>query len=296
MKTNIPIFKIRCSAIHKIMAGEIGLTPTQQERLNDYQQREAGTHPKGLKLTQKMEVDMAELQYKKLNPELPEGAKTYCEQELGFYAHGRRPIVDSKYLRKGNIAEQEGITMMAVHLKLGMVRSSETFLENEFMTGTCDFDHPETDTVYDNKSSWEYNTFPMFKKEIPDEKYMMQVQGYMHLIGRKRAAVVYTLVDCPQSESDERLDLLRSEMKPWHDDNERQKRALNLIFTRKNWELAKRRFFPNADDCKFIEIPEKDRVKPFYFDYDPAFIADVQERVKLCRKYIQTLLNNGQSK
>ena len=32
------------------------------------------------------------------------------------------------------------------------------------------------------------------------------------------------------------------------------------------------------------------RVKPFYFDYNPAFIADVQERVKFCREYISELI------
>src|SRR5690606_30081878 len=106
---------------------------------------------------------------------------------------------------------------------------------------------------------------------------------------RKRGAVVYTLNDIS-------LDQLGYLMKPWLSDDEKQEEALNLIYTRKAWEAAKSRYFPSAKDVDFIEIPEKDRVKPFYFDYDPAFIADVRERVILCRKFIQNLLDNKQSK
>lgn len=279
----LPQFRIRCSAINRIMAGEIGLTSAQQERLNDYQQREAGTHPKGLKLTSKMEVDMAELQYKKLNPELPEGAKSYCKSWVKETLYKRREQVKSKYIAKGHETEEVGFTMMAVHLKLGMVYKNEEFRKDDYMMGTCDLDHPEKDTVFDNKSSWSLDQFPMFDTEIPSRDYEAQIQGYMHLWKRKRGAVVYTLNDIS-------LDQLGYLMKAWLSDDEKQSEAINLIYTRNAWEAAKSRYFPNAGELDFVEIPEKDRVKPFWFDYDPAFIADVQERVKLCRKYIQTLM------
>ena len=285
----LPQFKIRCSAINRIMAGEIGLTPTQQERLNDYQQREAGTHPKGLKLTAKMEVDMAELQYKQLNPELPEGARSYCKQWVKETLYKRREQVKSKYISKGNDTEEEGFTMMAVNLKLGFVQKNEDFKENDFMMGTCDLDHEASNTVFDNKSSWSLDQFPMFETEIPSKDYEAQIQGYMHLWKRKHGAVVYTLNDID-------LDQLGRLLTPWMTDDEKQDTALNLIYTRDTWKVAKSRYFPSAKEVNFTEIPEKDRVKPFYFDYDPAFITDVQDRVRLCRKFIQNLLDNGQSK
>lgn len=283
----LPQFKIRCSAINRIMAGEIGLTAAQQERLNDYQQREAGTHPKGLKLTQKMEVDMAELQYKQLNPELPEGAKSYCKEWLLEQTTGRRKKIKSKYIDKGNSVEEDGFTLMCVQMGLGMVYKNEQYKENDFMMGTCDLNMPIT--VYDNKSSWDVFTFPMFEDKCPDQKYIDQLQGYGCLYGKEKLCVAYTLIDCP-------IDILGYEMKPWMSDDEKQEEALNLIYTRKAWDAAKSRYFPSAKEVDFIEILEKDRVKPFYFDYDPAFISDVQERVKLCRKFIQNLLDNGQSK
>jgi len=268
------------------MAGEIGLTAAQQERLNDYQQRKAGTHPKGLKLTAKMEVEMAELQYKQINPELPEGAKTYCKEWLKQTLYGRREQVKSKYIEKGHSTEEQGFTAMAVQLKLGMVYKNEEFREDDFIMGTCDLDHEASDTVFDNKSSWSLDQFPMFENEIPNKDYEAQIQGYMHLWGRKHGAVVYTLNDID-------LDQLGYLMKPWMSDDEKQAEALNLIYTRKAWDEAKSRYFPGAREVDFVEIPEKDRVKPFYFDYDPEFITEVQERVKLCRQYIQTLINKS---
>lgn len=279
----LPQFKIRCSAIHKIMAGEVGLTDSQKDLLADYESREAGTHPKGLKLTAKMEVEMAKLQYKKLNPELPEGAKTYCKAWVKETLYKRREQVKSKYITKGHATEEQGFTSMAVQLKLGMVYKNEDFKYNDFMMGTCDLDHEPLDTVFDNKSSWSLDQFPMFEDEIPSKDYEDQIQGYMCLWSRSNGAVVYTLNDID-------IDQLGHLMKPWLSDDEKQAEALNLIYTRKAWDAAKSRYFPLAKEIDFIEIPEADRVKPFWFEYDEGFIRKVEERVVMCREYIETLL------
>jgi len=271
------------------MAGTIGLTDTQKATLQDLELRAKGAHPKGLKLTDNMRTQLDELIHKRDNPELPEGLKTYCKEWLKQTLYKRREQVKSKYISKGHDTEEEGFTMMAVNLKLGFVQKNEEFRQDDFIMGTCDLDHAASDTVFDNKSSWSLDQFPMFETEIPSKDYEAQIQGYMHLWKRKRGAVVYTLNDIS-------LDQLDHLMKPWLSDDEKQAEALNLIYTRKAWDEAKSRYFPSAKEVDFIEIPEKDRVKPFYFDYDPGFIADVHERVILCRKFIQNLLDNIQSK
>src|SRR5690606_2254082 len=114
----LPQFKIRCSAINRIMAGQVGLTESQVTELADYISRETGTHPKGLRLTDNMRATMATLIHKRDNPELPEGAKTYCKQWVKETLYKRREQVKSKYISKGNDTEEEGFTMMAVNLKL----------------------------------------------------------------------------------------------------------------------------------------------------------------------------------
>lgn len=279
----LPQFKIRCSAINRIMAGEIGLTPAQQEKLNDLLSRESGTHPKGLKLTEKMEVELAELQYKKLNPELPEGAKTYCKQWLKETLYKRREQVKSKYIDKGHATEEDGFTAVCVRLRLGMVYKNEEFRQNDFLMGTCDIDSEPRNCVVDNKSAWSLDTFPMFETKCPNADYEAQIQGYMCLWGRPSGAVAYTLNDID-------IEQLGYLMKPWNTDDEKQEIALGLIYTRSAWDKAKSRYFPSAKEIAFVEIHEADRVKAFWFDYDPEFIAKVEERVGLCRKYIQTLI------
>src|SRR5690606_13029349 len=158
-------------------------------------QREAGIHPKGLKLTENMEKELAELQYKKLNPELPEGLKSYCKSWIKQTLYGRSEQVKSKYITKGNLTEESGFTEMAVNLKLGFVRKNEEFKQDEFMMGTCDLF--SDGIVYDNKSSWSLDQFPMFETECPSKDYEAQIQVYCHLWGAKKGAVVYTLNDIP---------------------------------------------------------------------------------------------------
>src|SRR5690606_4745172 len=151
----LPQFKIRCSAIHKIMAGTIGLTDIQENRLKELKNRwEDSAIGKAKPLTENMEKELSQLQYKKLNPELPEGLKSYCKQWLKETLYKRREQVKSKYISKGHDTEEEGFTMMAVHLKLGFVQKNEEFKQDDFIMGTCDLDHDASDTVFDNKSSW----------------------------------------------------------------------------------------------------------------------------------------------
>ena len=277
-------FKIRASAANHIMAGNIGLTAAQQTELEDYFSREKGTHPNGLKLTDNMLAKMAELIHKRDNPELPEGAKTYCKQWLKEELYNRRTEVKSKYIAKGHENEEASFTLMAVQLKLGMVYKNELFMQDEWMTGTCDLDHEKTDTIYDAKSCWSIDTFPMFEDTIPNKDYEAQIKVYCHLYGRSHGSVVYTLTDTP-------IDILRNELRYVSDDNERQRIAMNHVFTAKAWEETKRVLFPAADDVEFIEIPAEKRIKEFKFDADPAFIEDLKKRVDLCRAYIGGLLS-----
>lgn len=276
-------FKIRASAIHRIMGGSIGLTDAQKELLNDYIIRSKGEHPKGLKLTDNMSKAMADLIHKRDHPELPDGAKTYCKEWLKETFYKRRKDVKNKYIEKGHTTEEQGFTTMCVQLGLGMIYKNEEYKENEYITGTCDIDHAELDTVFDNKSSWDLSTFPMFETENPKPEYEAQLQGYMHLYGRKNGSVVYTLNDID-------LDQLATFLKPWHSDDEKQQTALNLIFTLETWNEAKEKFFPDADDIEFIEIPEEKRVKRFDFKYDEEFIKEVEKRVIMCREYIEALI------
>lgn len=276
-------FRIRCSAISKIMAGDIGLTSIQEETLKDLELRRDGKHPKGLKLTDKMMEQLAELNHKKNNPELPQGAKTYCKQWLKEQLYKRRKNVSSWQIEKGHATEQDGFTRMTLNLGLGMVYSNTEFRENDFLMGTCDLDHAPNDTVYDNKSSSDYDTFPLFEEVIPNKDYEDQIQGYCELWDRSNGSVVYTLNDMP-------IEMIRKMFnKPWLSDNEKQEQVIQHVYTLDYWNEVKEEFFPNADEVDFVEIPESQRVKEFKFKRDRPFIEKVRQRVELCQKYIDHL-------
>lgn len=277
------VFKIRASAASRIMAGEIGLTDSQQEKYNDLVSRKNGTHPKGLTLTLNMMQELNKLQHILDNPELPEGAKTYCKEWVKSEIYGRRPSLKNKYIDKGNETEEDGFTSMSLHLNLGMVYKNEEYKEDEYMCGTCDLDVPKLDTVFDNKSSWSLDTFPMFSDDKCSNDYLAQIQVYMHLWKRKKGAIVYTLNDIGEHQFSEM-------MKPWMSDEERQKLAINLIFTEKTFKKYKEKFFSSAKDVTFVEIPKENRVKAFYTTYNEDFINKLQHRVTMCREYIKTII------
>lgn len=279
------IFKIRCSAINDILGGTIGLTDTQKETLKDLVSRENGTHPKSLKLTPVMEETLASLRHKEANPELPEGAKSYCKKWLKETKWKRWKEIKSKYIRKGNIAEQDGFTTMCIELGLGMVKSCEIRKDNHYSNGICDLHLPHIDLIIDNKCSWDLETFPMYDTELPkkDTRYEDQIQGYMELYDCENGSVVYTLVDCP-------ISILGKEIQWEPDPNKKQEIALNLVYTKKYWDEVKEMFFPEADDIEFIEIPECERVKRFDFKRDRNHAKEVEFRVGLCQEYINGLL------
>lgn len=269
------------------MAGNVGLTDTQKKDFFTLTTRKADALiGKAKPLTEKMEETLSSLIEKDKNPELPQGAKTYVKQWLKQQKYKRYKQIKSKYIDKGNATEQKGFTLMSTELNLGMVYSNTEFKSNDFMCGTCDLDMPDIDTVYDNKSSWDLDTFPMYDTEIPNKDYEAQIQGYMELWDRSKGAVVYTLIDIPEDQ------LIREF--PWNgSDDAKQEVAINLIYTREYWDAMKAKYFPNAKDIEFIEIPASERVKPFYFERDRDYIANVKKRAEMCEAYVKELIGGG---
>lgn len=278
-------FKIRCSAIIDICAGEIGLTEKQQLEYDTLKQRakdfEAGV-AKVKDLTDIMKDKVKEYEYKIANPELTEGAKTYCKKWLKEYLYKRRADVKSKYLDKGNISEEDGFTLMAVQLGLGMVYKNTQFHSNDYIQGTDDLF--VKGVVYDNKCSWSLDSFPMFETEVPDERYEWQINGYCDLRGVESGVLAYTLIDADES-------LVQREIKWLLTDNEKYKTVCNMVYTKDYFEQLKAEYFPDATYNYFVEIPEELRIKKFNITKQQSRINKIYERVKMCRVYIKSLLS-----
>lgn len=251
-------FKIRCSAIGKIMAGQIGLTEKQESDLKTLEEKASRTalqHESMLKLRDKL-----------ANPELPQTAKTYCQQWLKEQLYQRRYEFSSKYTQKGIIMEDDSIDMIGRKIDRVGISKNDTFYENEFMTGTPDVNL--FDTIIDVKSSWDCFTFPLFDQEIPNTDYWWQGQGYMHLTQAERYVLAYTLVDTP-------LHIITRQAYYYASDN-------GLSVDDVLPEFIAKMTYP--------DVSEDLRCKTFEFPYDPEAIKRIEQRVFMCREYINTLI------
>jgi len=261
------------------MAGNIGLTDKQQEAYETLKKRK--NDPTAKALTANMEEELAGYEYKLANPELPQGAKTYCKKWLKIHNWKREEEIKSKYIRKGILTEEDGFTLLCVQLKLGMVFKNEQYRENEYSTGTWDL--LVGDTVYDNKSSWSLETFPMYDTINPKPEYEWQMQVYMGLAGVEKAVLAYTLIDAPEIE-------IQKEIRWMDTDEERIKKLNNMIFSSTEYFEAMRSKYAPSVNLNFVEIPAEKRIKTFSFFKDNLVHYRIKERVKMCNLYINSLI------
>lgn len=128
---------------------------------------------------------------------LSETTKTYVFDWLKENIYGYRKELNNKYVTKGLELEDEAIDKAIELLDLPFTLKNDQFYEDEYFTGTPDL--IIKDTVFDIKCSWDCFTFPLFDTEIPTKNYYYQLQVYMHLLGLKKAKLVYVLLNTPEN-------------------------------------------------------------------------------------------------
>jgi hypothetical protein len=200
---------------------------------------------------------------------LSQTAKTYIEEEVLRAKYGVIKTFSSRYTDKGNLVEDEAIEMASNALELGFLYKNHEHFENDFLTGTPDVN--TGDILLDVKSSWDATTFPFFATEIPTKDYYFQLQGYLELTGKTEALLVYCLVNTP-------ADMIEDEVRRAHWNARLMDESQEL-----RDEVLKRHSFDH--------IPDNRRVKVFKVEKDEQVIAEIKERVELCREYFNTLYN-----
>lgn len=260
-------FKIRASACSQIMTGTIGLTQSQKKELAELVDRDSDPNQKPL--TANMIAKMEKLEELSNSFELPEGVKTFCENWVKEQIYRRKKQFSNKYTEKGLIVEDNSLDFVAEHLKLGMLIKNEDSFEDENMTGTPDA--VANDFIIDVKNSWDCFTFPLFEDKI-NASYFWQGQVYMHLTGRKKFKLVYTLMNTP-------VNLIERE-------------ARNYSFKNGYGEPDQEMYDKFEAQMTYDDIPNKHRIKVYEFDYDEGCIRAIESRVKHCRIYINKLINN----
>lgn len=271
---SLPIFKIRASAAHEILAGSVGLTDAQSTELYQLSTRkkEAAAEVKGVKpLTDIMEGKLATLIYKFENPELPEGAKSYCQKWLKEQLYNRRKHFTNRYLEKGIQCEDGAIAFAAEHFEWEGAEKNDEWFEDEYMQGTPDIILEHDSHVIDIKNSYDAFSFPLFETEIPTKGYETQLQVYLSLTGLERATLTYCLMDAP-------LDIMKEEMRrlSWKEG------SMGAISDELYQKVKAEMTYSNL-------IPEL-RLKSFTVEKDAAVIDELKIRVDMCREYITSLL------
>lgn len=189
-------FYIRCSQLSSVMAGTFGLTEVQESKLIELKARERGelTDKRGkvLSLTENMINELNELQYKKDNPDLSSGAKTYLKKIVYQEYYNLSKDVYSPVLEHGHFNEPLSINMLNKVLGIGLEKySGGSIKDNELMlSGTVDV--LTDDFIIDIKNPWDAENFNMKRDEIEND-YWWQLQGYMELYDREYSYLIYTL-------------------------------------------------------------------------------------------------------
>jgi hypothetical protein len=200
---------------------------------------------------------------------LSQTAKTYIEEQVLRAKYGVIKTFSSRYTDKGNLVEDEAIEMASNALEMGFLYKNHEHFENEWLTGTPDVN--TNDILLDVKSSWDATTFPFFATEIPTKDYYYQLQGYMELVGKTDALLVYCLVNTP-------IQMVEDEIRRAHWAAQLLEEDYDL-----RDEVLKRH--------NFDHIPLNRRVKVFKVEKDEQVVNEIKERVELCREYYETLYN-----
>lgn len=107
----------------------------------------------------------------------------YLEEKYGF----KKPDIESKYLEKGLLMEDESIALLSQVDDEFYLKNDER-KENEYLTGECDI--ITDDKVFDIKTSWDLLTFATAKMT---KLYETQLRCYMELYDVDEAYLVYCL-------------------------------------------------------------------------------------------------------
>ena len=199
---------------------------------------------------------------------LSQTTKSYLEQLCKEIIYNTKYTFSSKYTDKGNIVEDNSIDFIAEQLEYGMLIKNEQYYSNDFICGTPDI--ITNDEVIDVKNSWDCFTFPLFSDEVPNKDYYYQLQCYMALTGLKKAKLIYVLSDTP-------ISIIEKEAY-WYCKNNGYDELDMDIYKEFEQRMTYKDVSPDA------------KIKVFDIEHNDDVIAEIYERVNLCRDYVKELI------
>ena len=200
---------------------------------------------------------------------LSETCKTYLQEVFIREKYGRKKDVSSKYMEKGTLVEEEGMTLLSLFHNT-FYKKNEANFKNDFISGTPDIFLK--DKIIDIKSSWDIFTFHKAKKDETNKAYDWQLQGYMALTGAKEAELVYVLTDTPEH-------IL---------DGEKRSLAYKLGLGSDN-DIKFKHLFENIEkNGKYGDIIIEERVFVKKVERCDQKIDKINQKVELCRIFLKS--------
>jgi len=196
---------------------------------------------------------------------LSAGPKTFLGQIFKEEFYQKTSQIQSRYLDKGLMVEEEAIAMYSKVCDKKFVKNDQRF-DNDYITGEPDI---LSDDLIDIKCSWNHTTFPLTTDAIPNKDYYWQLQGYMELTGKDVSKLVYCLVDTPD-------ELVYTEIKKFT-------AQLGMI------DLPEELEQEIWDSHRLEGIDPKYRIKEFVVERNQKDIDSIYKRVDLARDYLNSL-------
>lgn len=198
---------------------------------------------------------------------LSETTKTYLKEIWIAEVYGREKIITSKQMEKGIICETDSIELVEKVTGKKYFKNQKTY-ENEFIIGTPDIDTNSDDFIIDIKTSWDIWTFSNVDEKYARKMYLPQILGYMALREKRKGKISFCLVNLPEHLIyDEFRKMVYQGAVP---DNEEGEAIVRKMYT-------------------YDDIPDKDKVKIFDFEFDDEMHEKLIERIKTARFYMNSL-------
>ncbi len=204
---------------------------------------------------------------------LSEGAKTNLVDCYVSAKYGRQTDISNKYIQKGNMVEEDAITLYS-RLKKIPFKKNVQHLKNDFLKGTPDLftglEISEADEIIDIKSSWDLYTFSRVRTKDINPIYYWQLQAYMALTGAHKARLAYCLVNTPQSLIEEEKRRLFYKMNVPTMENPDYLEACEAL----------------EKSMVYDDIPLKERFIEFEVERDNDGLGRLYKKINKCREFL----------
>lgn len=205
--------------------------------------------------------------------ELSETCKGHLADIMVRIKYDRQTDIQTKYTIKGNLVEEDSITLYSRLTKRFYAKNEER-ISNEWIAGTPDLYEGDSidkaTIVHDMKSSWDIFTFFRNHEGKLNTQYYYQLMGYMALTGAKKAHLAYCLINTPLAMLYDEKRRLFYRMGVATEENPEYLEACD--------ELEK--------NLTYDDIPLAERCIIMKIDRDEEVIQRIYKRVEACRAYM----------